>query len=304
MTAALRAPEAWDTAPRTGIPALREALAAHLAAPVDRLAVTSGIRGQVPALLAGVDAVVVERPTFLSVPRLAAQHGVRVELRDWEDILGGERLPGRCLIWVTSPARNPDGRTLTPAEARRLDELAEDHRVVVNQAYHWCAPDAPQPVRAELVGSLHKVSGGGCAVGWRVSPGGVGPDRPAAGGPPTAWQLAWASMIGRGGVAAPVRTGLLDPSARAAAFTARPGLPDGVRVRHGAGPSLLLLVPDHVTEDELSTELARQGLSVGLGSAFGQERGAVRLSFTGVSDEDVPACVEGVHKTLARLGLS
>ncbi|GGS49120.1 hypothetical protein GCM10010221_55220 [Streptomyces parvus] len=293
---------AWDTSPRTGASALRHTLAEHVGANPEELAVTSGIRGQVAALLADTGTLVVERPTFLSVPRLAEQYGKRVVSRDWEDILAGRGFPPDSVLWITSPARNPDGRTLTRAEADRLDALAADGaRVVVNQAYHWCAPDAPRPRRAVLLGSLHKLAGGGVSLGWRVTPGGAGPDRPAAGGPPTGWQLAWADFIGRGGLELLLPGALYGPAARCRRFAQALNPPAGVRLCHGDGPSLSLVLPDGVTEQTACEELAVQGLAVGAGSAFGWHKNAVRLSFTGAADDDLTGCVEGVHRALARL---
>lgn len=279
---------------------LRHALADHLGVPAAELAVTSGIRGQVASLLAGATALVVERPTFLSVPRLAAQYGVPVVALDWEDILDGRGVPEGATVWVTSPARNPDGRTLTRAEADRLDELAgAGRRVVVNQAYHWCVPDAPRPRAAILVGSLHKLAGGGTALGWQVTPGGAGPDRPAAGGPPTAWQHAWASFIGAGGLELLAEAALEAPARRCRRFASAVRLPSGVELRYGDGPSLSLLLPDGTSEEAAVEALGGQGLAVGAGAAFGWDRAAVRLSFTGVSESQVAGCVEGAEKALA-----
>jgi DNA-binding transcriptional MocR family regulator len=304
LNRAMGEPAAWDTAPRTGVPALREALAAHLAVAAEDLSVTSGIRGQVAALLSGARTLVVERPTFLSVPRLAARY-VTVLALDWAQILAsGADLPAGSVIWITSPARNPDGRTLTVDEARRLDELAERHRVVVNQAYYWCAPHAPRPARAHLVGSLHKLSGGGCALGWEVTPGGRGPDRPAAGGPPAAWQSAWAELISTTGLAEPIRRCLLDPSERCRTAARALQLPSGAELRYGGGPSLSLLLPPGVTEARAHAALAAEGLRTGLGSDFGWDRPALRLSFTAVADDEVARCADGVRQAFARLGLS
>ncbi|MEV4556242.1 hypothetical protein AB0K51_04495 [Kitasatospora sp. NPDC049285] len=304
LSRAIDAPRARDTAPRTGVPELREALADHLDLPVADLAVTSGIRGQVAPLVAGAAALVVERPTFLSVPRLAARH-VPVLALTWEEILADDgRYPDGSVVWITSPARNPDGRTLTAAEAARLDELADRHRVVVNQAYHWCAPDAPRPVRAHLVGSLHKVAGGGCAVGWQVTPGGRGLDRPGGGGPPTAWQYAWADLITATGLAEPVRTCLLEPAERCRRVAERVRPPAGVELRHGSGPSLSLLLAAGTSEERAHAALAAEGLLTGPGEAFGWDRPALRLSFTGASDADARRCLPALDRSLAGLARS
>jgi len=298
VEAALDDGDAWQTPPRTGLPRLRQALAAVVGLDGERLAVTSGIRGQVPALLGGARTLLIERPSFQSIPVLARRQGVSVHTVDWEELLRTEGTDDGRVLWLTSPARNPDGRTLTRPEAARLDELAGRNRaVVVNQAYLWSEPGSPRPGAATLIGSLHKLAGGGCVLGWQWSPGGAGPDRPAGGGPPMAWQLAWTRFLEQDGLADLAEHGLHGPARRCRRFIET--LPElaGVRVRYGGGPSLLLEIDTPVPEARLVATLAEHGVLVGAGTAFGCASTAVRLCFTGVDDDEVDICAHRVQES-------
>lgn len=303
--AALAEPGVWSTAPRTGLPRLREALARELGLKVGELAVGTGVRAQSAEMLADAESLIIEHPTFSDIPQLARERGVTVLARTWEEILAGDDVSGNTVVWITSPARNPDGRTLTPAEARRLDELASNcRRVVVNQTYHWVAPQAPRPRDAVLLGSLHKIAGGGSAVGWQSTPGGAGPGRPAGGGPPTAWQLAWAAFAEQGGLRPLAEHALQAPSLRCRRFADSLRLPAGVRLLCGEGPSLLLAFSRHLDEHTVCSAFARCGLKVGAGSAFGWRGTAVRMSFTGVADTALRDCVRSAAEAFLLLDLS
>lgn len=290
---------AWDTPPATGTQQLRAALAAELELPVEGLAVTGGIRGRVPVLLAGAERLLIEQPSFRSIPVLARRTGIDVVEAGWEQILATADVdPGRVL-WMTSPARNPDGRTLAEAEARRLEELSgRSLRVVVNQAYLWCAPDSPRPQSATLIGSLHKLAGGGAMLGWQWTEAPAGPHRPAGGGPPMIWQRAWAAFLEGGGLPRLVRHALIAPSRRCAQFRAALPASPGVRVSPGAGPSLIIELDSVLSDVELVDVFASEAVLVGAGSAFGQGGCTVRLCFTGVDDDDIAGCVERVEQSL------
>jgi DNA-binding transcriptional MocR family regulator len=292
----------WATSPRNGIPELRQALGGHLSLSASCLAITGGVRGEIARLLSGAGSLVIETPTFLSIPRLAAQAGLPVKSLSWERILDGDSVGSGSVVWLTSPARNPDGRTLTEAEAARLDEIADTCRkVVINQAYHWAAPDEARPAKAVLLGSLHKLAGGGCMLGWRYDPWESVPDRPAAGGAPRLWQQAWAAFIDAGGLSALAQNGLLRPQSRCRQFAIGLDLPVPVRLSYGCGPSLLLHLPEHLTEEHVLKRFSEQGLSVGPGSSFGCQSVSVRLSFTGVADRLIPECIEKVRSVLTAL---
>ena len=302
LAASIAGPEAWETSPRTGARPLRTAFAEYLRAPVDQVAVTTGIRGALPGLLSGARRLVVERPGFRSVRRLAVESGVETIALTWEEMFDGGHLDDGTVVWLTSPARNPDGRTLTKAEAARLDMLSARCRaIVVNQAYLWCAPQAPVPREAIRIGSLHKLAGGGVHLGWRISPGGAGPERPACGGPSTAWQLAWAAFIVAGGLDRLARRALREPQRRCHEFVTGLRPPAGVGVSYACGPSLLLEMPASWAEDEAGAAFRAEGLAAGLGAAFDGPRPSLRLCFTGVTDEQVPSAVAAAGRALTRL---
>lgn len=295
LESAGRSPGAWDTTPRTGLPRLRDALAAAVGLDPERLAVTSGIRSQVAELTYDARTLVVEAPGFQSIAGVARQQGVAVEPCDWEAMLSGEHVSADRVLWLTSPCRNPDGRTLSGEQAERLGELVgASRRVVVNQAYFWCAPRSARPVGAHLVGSLHKLAGGGSALGWRWGPEGPGPERPARGGPPTMWQLAWAQFVEEGGLEDLAEQALHAPSRRCARFVDLLPVRDDLRPDHGGGPSLVLSCDGARNGQELVAAFAERGLRVGAGAAFGCPPETVRLSFTGVTDDDVETCARRV----------
>jgi DNA-binding transcriptional MocR family regulator len=301
LAAAVRAPDAWRTPPREGLPRLRAAFAAALGLDVERLTVTAGVRSTVPALLAGAARLVIEAPTFLDVPRVAAQVGVAVELTPLPEILDGRAAGPDAVLWVTSPARNPDGWTLSGQQARRLEELRPRYlRMVVNQAYRWCRPAAPVPPSAILAGTVHKLAGGGALLGWRLDP-----DRPAGrtfpplGGPARPWQLAWARYAERGGLTALAERALAAADRRAC-FAAAVGTSPGVGLSHGDGPSLLLHGPPDVAETAIVSALARRGVLASPGGHFAAP-GTARLSFTTCPDGAVAEAAGRVSAALAGL---
>lgn len=300
LDTALSEPGVWQTVPRPGLPRLRAALAAHFGVAPERLTVTSGVRSSVPGLLHGVRHLVMERPTFAHVARLAQQSGVDVTVCPDPLARLGEPDGSRTLVWVTSPARNPDGWSLSRPEAETAAatcQRPDGPRLVVNQAYHWLHPDAPRPPSATLVGTLHKLVGGGVSLGWLAQP--VGEpivERPAAGGPPGPWQLAWARYIEEGGLDRLAARTLVPARQRCEEFLRRLTAA-GVRTGH-CGLSALLPLPDGVTEQAAVDTLREAGLAVSPGSAFLAETPSIRVSFTAVSDAAVEPCADAVARLL------
>jgi hypothetical protein len=301
---ASRTPGCWNSAPPQGDPQLLdrlEELAVVDAGGRERLLVTGGVR-QFAALWAGRTRLsVVEQPTFADVPYILGGAS-EVRLTGWEDL---EEEAAHCTepatFWVTSPLRNPDGRTLSKAEEGLLSRLPPaGHQVVVNQVYRWYAPEACRvPEGAWSLSSLSKLVGGGSRLGWAV-----GPD-PAATmdlarrwrmpGPATVWQRTWARFLSPATVAALLAECVEPVAAARHAFAARAAELLGWEC-DGPGMSLALTGAEDA-EGALLQALARCGVQANPGSAFALPSG-VRLAFTGVDTSGAEQCAERIARLL------
>lgn len=299
--------EAWHTPPPRGEPRLRAALAGLLGHDPQFLSITSGLRAQVRPVLAGARAgaraadgaragrLRLEAPSFADVAALA--RWVPCPVSRWSDAdlrdPSGFDLAAADVLWLTHPARNPDGRTLLPAEIARVAECTPAcARVVVNETYRWSDPLAGRVPDAVHAGSLSKILGGGAKVGWLADQRSQGRGPPPEGGPPRPWQRALARFIDEGGL-----TRHLDRGWRVAdALAGR--LRHALRAATGSGPPpgsrsghLLLLAqaePGFVVEPrgDLAGQFARRGLRVLPGPAFDAETGTVRMSLEGLHPDD------------------
>lgn len=271
MTRALADVDPSLRAPLGGDRMLREHLAGALGVAEERVVITSGVRSAAAPVTRQAGRVVVEQPTFLGVPQVLSSAGIRVTGAPWERI--GDAPPGAA-VWVTSPARNPDGRSTDPALLREL--VADGRTVVCNTAYEWFAPPV-LPDGVVRVGTFHKLAGPGAHLGWVVdAPGGR--DLVEAlwfAAPPLHWQRAWGYFIRAGGVAL-LRDRHTDLAAARSAFLAELGLAES-----GAGPHVLVRVA--MAEEDAVAAAASAGVLVSPGTAFAVPEPAIRVCLFGLS---------------------
>ena len=244
-----------------GLPALREALAAELRCTPDELAVTSGVRSGVAVLARHLRETVVETPSFEDVPRLLEGSGVAVQRGGWDQIIADRGV--QRSLWITHPARNPDGADL---HATDLDRIAGSswETVIVNEVYRWhgAAWVQPPPIWSS-VGSLAKVFGPGARIGWIR-----GPIVPALANsalrmvsPAPLLQSAWAGFLRAGGLAI-LRERAADESRMADAFRS------ALRLPSATGPNVLLPLPTGWTADAALAALREHDVLASPGAAF------------------------------------
>jgi DNA-binding transcriptional MocR family regulator len=262
-----------------GDPALREALADSLRLDPADVFLAAGVRATTIPLARVAEHVLVERPTFAGVVSRFRLTGARVELRPWAELSAAHA----DLVWVTSPARNPDGAELGAHLVAALEGAARAGTIVVqNEIYSWHAGRARRIAGAILVGSLHKIAGRWSSVGWIAGDALLDrlPLKVLGAGPPRQWQRAWALFWERGGFEL-----LLDGARRAVAARARFEQDTALR---GGGPFVLLRLVDGSDEAFAVETLRRHGVAGSAGAHFHCEAPSVRLCFTGV-DEDAGA---------------
>lgn len=270
---------------------MRIAIARMLNVSADHVRVTGGVRAAAAAFAewaAGRHADI-ESPTFADVRQLFRRG----------DAEGAGVNP---FVWVTTPCRNPDGRTLDAQECDRLSRMtAAGATVIVNEIYRWFRPAFPRVVRGVRVGSLAKIAGGGMRVGWIVNP----PDDEvlvrllAAAAPPTHWQHAVADFVTRGGLDILAASAVFRP--RAAAQIFRHEAPPGAVADacDPASPHLLLRV---ACEKCAVSAMESYGVRCGAGSAFVAQEPSVRLSFASVGPDEartVAKTIDNVVRAVA-----
>jgi DNA-binding transcriptional MocR family regulator len=313
----VRATPWWKaTAPR-GEPGLLERLAELFDAPPDRTVVTGGVRHFALGWAGRTARAIVESPTFSDIPAILGA-GAPVQSVSWPALAdAADAAGGPATVWLTSPFRNPDGRSLDAHLAATVDGLVDrGHTAVVNQVYRWYADTGPlAPVRAWTVTSLAKVAGGGVKLGWATAPaaGDIGPELTRA-GPATAWQRAWAGFLDRPTYRA-LRSDCVEPTLAArTAFADRTRDLLGWNVP-GGGLSVLLACLDttqdtakdttqdtgHETAGETAEKtavarLAAAGLRVSPGSAFGSPVPSVRLAFSGTTVAEAGQAAERIAR--------
>jgi DNA-binding transcriptional MocR family regulator len=269
-----------------GEPALRAALAAELGLDAATLVITGGVRSAA-ALIGGPDRRwLLERPTFAGVGRVLASRGVQVRRASWAGLPSSG--PATA-YWVTSPARNPDGASLTAESAAYLTERAAASDIVVqNETYRWYAEPARRIDGAVLVGTLAKWLGPGVRVGWAwhrdwsaVRPG------PVVGTlPPRPWQRALAAFLVGGGLRELRRCAVAGTRAAAEALVS--ALPPPARPATVTGPSLLL--PIRAGDPAAAREAAAgRGVLVGIAADFDLPAPALRISLAGIAPADAHA---------------
>ena len=278
---AFRTPEWWRGPAPFGEPELRERLAELFGAPPERTVVTGGVRQFATAWAVAVrgaagalPAMAVEAPTFSDIPEIVGS----VEARAWSD-LGA--VPPAVPLWLTSPFRNPDGRSLEPELISILtNRIAAGAPVVINEVYRWYVSPVPVPEGAWTVTSLAKLAGPGVRLGWFVAPDIASIARPlTSDGPPTAWQRGWARFLDVQTVNA-LRSDIVEATldAKRAFLQHLIGTPEW----QGNSPHLTLA---HPTMDEPTAlrRLADEGVQASPGAAFRTPTAALRLAFSGVT---------------------
>lgn len=277
--AAAAEPDAWQTAPPAGDPALVEQIAAWCGVPADELAITAGVRAASARLAVGTRRVLVEAPTFAGVPETLTDLGCEVSLVPWDDLPSEQERVEPDLVWLTAPCRNPDGATIDAATLERI--AAAPGRLVINETYRWFAPPPAQVSGCLSVGGFHKLLGGGARVGWIHDPTGQRPSASQrASSPARLLQRTWAWVIRTGGLDALLSAATEPVQAARAAFHHALGVTDA---GGSAAPFLLLAVAPHREEVAILARLHRAGVRVGAGSAFHTTLPSIRVCFTSVT---------------------
>ncbi|MFC1417838.1 aminotransferase class I/II-fold pyridoxal phosphate-dependent enzyme [Streptacidiphilus cavernicola] len=310
---ALACSDRWSTPQSPGDPALLDRLGELFGAPEGRTRVTGGVRSFASAWAGRTATAIIERPSFSEVPEILAGVGP-LRREPWDRMAGAAaESAGPATLWLTTPARNPDGRSLDGAALADLAKSAEaGHQVVLNQVYRWFAPNGPVPEGVWTVTSFAKLCGGGSRLGWAVAPS-AGPCDAAlrACAPSTVWQRAWADFLS-GRVVAGLLASCVEPTLDARkAFTARAAELLGWEFA-GAGPSVVLVDPEPAegpaavggagAEAGALAALAAAGVSASPGAAFGMPVSSLRLAFSGASAPQAREAAERIARAVERTG--
>lgn len=293
---AFRTPGWWRGPAPFGEPELRDRLAELFGTPPERTVVTGGVRQFATAWAVvvhggagGLPAMAVEAPTFSDIPEIVGS----VEARAWSD-LGA--VPPAVPLWLTSPFRNPDGRSLEPELISILtNRVAAGAPVVINEVYRWYASPGPVPEGAWTVTSLAKLAGPGVRLGWFVAPDAASIARPlTSDGPPTAWQRGWACFLDASTIKA-LRSDVVEATldAKRAFLRHLTGTPDW----QGNTPHLTVAHPA-MDEPTALRRLADEGVQASPGTAFRTPTAALRLAFSGVTVAEAAAAA----RVLAQVG--
>jgi DNA-binding transcriptional MocR family regulator len=314
---AARVADLWTVPAPRGDDVLREALAAALGFPPDQVTIVASLRAAALTYARRFRRIVVERPTYPGVLPVLAGAGADVALATWPEILrdpGGT--PEATAVWLTSPGRNPDGATLSPADRERLAALAgRGYRVVVNGTYAWFV-GGRAPAAADSVGSLHKLRGVGARVGWVAGPGYFEEAFPELLGTPPSpvWQRAWGLFLHEGGLALLRATILAETAAAKASFVGRLAAAHGLWLPDFDGPSVLIPLADGDpradaeadvadAEDAARDALERAGFRTVAARDFHASGPALRATFLGVTAGDAELFADAVASHV-RTGLA
>jgi DNA-binding transcriptional MocR family regulator len=280
LAEAVEATEPHDPIEWSGDLLLRRQIARRIHRPADQIVITAGVRAAVLPLLHGISRLEIETPTFLDVPAIATAYGISVTSNHWRR---SALKPEETCYWVTSPARNPDGYTLGPAEVATLtDCLERGGRIVCNLTYQWFASETPTrwPPQTVLVGSLHKLCGPGARIGWVAAPELPETTRLAlsASAPSALWQRAWGHFLGSTAFTKLHRRACAQVKRARDAFLEAAG--QGL-ASTGEGPNVL--VRTGTDSLEVLQSLARVGVLASLGGAFAAPADSLRVCLTGLT---------------------
>lgn len=285
-------PDVWRCPEPEGDGRLRSALACQLGVPADRLVVTAGVRACAQVIGEAHVTVRLERPGFSGIASALRTAGADVTSCSWGEMLREQNADQRpATLWLTSPGRNPDGRSLAEDERQVLSRRrVKGARIVVNDIYRWHCVDNKAIPGATLVGSLSKIAGSGCRLGWLVLAHPLDEQVVSriAARPPALWQRAWAYFLEETGLC-PFRRGQI-----ARCLAARDAFRSGAEswlprsARHADGPSVLLSFP-RLAETDLIDRFRRVGVRASAGSDFACTVSSARLCFSNVSEADARA---------------
>lgn len=288
MAAAER--QIWRTPQFRGDEVLREVLARYLGHDPEKLLITQGVRSSVSRLKYVSRRLIIEQPTYARVPQLFSAMGFSPQSVTWNNLeqMALAEDSETTLVWITSPARNPDANRLSESCINALTSFAANgHIVVQNEIYHWYEPAASRIPGATFVGSLSKLAGGGARLGWLCQPtlSNTMPSELVGATPPGLWQRTWARFIQLGGLE------LLRQACIEIALTARAAFCQEIRdmleisPNLPAGPFLAIKVGGNWGEDMVASWFRQQGILVGPGGDFAFPQPGVRLCFTGITPD-------------------
>ncbi|HET9898224.1 MAG TPA: hypothetical protein VFQ44_25125 [Streptosporangiaceae bacterium] len=289
---AARTADLWTTPAPRGDEVIREWIAADQGFDPEQVTIVSSLRAAALTYARCFDHVIVEQPSFLGVMPALASARAQVQTMPWSEIFEGTlgTEASRTVLWLTSPGRNPDGASLSPAgEAALRRRAATGYRVVINATYTWFT-ELRAPAGFDVLGSLHKLRGGGARLGWVASASFFDEAVPELVGTPPSpvWQRAWGLFLRDGGMALLRGTYLADVAAATSAFASRLTSAHGIAPPAFAGPSVLvpLTAPAApASEDAAVAEFARQGFKLVAGRHFMSRYPAIRATFFGVTPE-------------------
>lgn len=286
----LGSPDSWHPPPLQGEQRLREVLGAIFGADPDQILVTSGVRATASVVGRHAHRILHERPSFTGTVAVLRSFHSDLELHPWADLSAALAAgpAGGNLIWLTTPFRNPDGVTLTPADWRWIDAVDEHNQVIVNEVYRWFAPPTPGSGRVWLTGSLSKLAGSGAGLGWIRGPGVHRVAEQQHSRPSRFWQRCWCHVLERGGIDLFIDHTVRPAAAACDAFTTELRRVTGLDCRPSSGgrpPFLLLPVPTRAAREFVDL-LAFDGINVGSGDDFLAARPGIRVCFVGVSEGD------------------
>lgn len=310
-----------------GLPALREAIAAHLsvhglATSPDQVIVTTGA---VEAVLLAArlfvepgDPVAVEAPSYIGALDVLRSVGGRLLGIDVDergartDQLAAMMARSRPrLVYVIPDFQNPTGVVLSEPRRREIARLAAEHRVPVIEdlVQHelWFDTPPPAPIAATdsgapvlTLGSMSKVFWGGLRVGWvRSDPGTVerlGRIKTVTNyGTPAIDQLVSARLLPQVDAIAARRREQLASGLATLETAVAEHLPEWRWRRPEGGLSMWLQLPVPVAP-ALARSAERHGVAIATGASFGiaahDHYDRVRLPFVA----DAGTIVEGVRR--------